>query len=232
MHGNSAFGSIAFDNYARRNALGADLIAGPLAYRLRAPKRQRKSGHTGYVFVTGVGLKRPTRRWRDAQKPQVFLGSFGWLDEATGLKTGRLGFVGILGLLAAWCLWGAVTRRATVKHGRVLGPAVRVFLELFPVLCPQSGPEGYVISRSSRTTLSRAEARLGELIGAEVIRVARTHLPTVPRGRIELIRQDVVVCVIGNNPRESYSFFPSSTLLGFSNPPSPPAIASARNETG
>jgi len=97
MHGNSAFGSIAFDNYARRNALGADLIAGPLAYRLRAPKRQRKSGHTGYVFVTGVGLKRPTRRWRDAQKPQIFLGSFGWLDEATGLKTGRLGFVGILG---------------------------------------------------------------------------------------------------------------------------------------
>ncbi len=139
MHGNSAFGSIAFDNYARRNALGADLIAGPLAYRLRAPKRQRKSGHTGYVFVTGVGLKRPTRRWRDAQKPQVFLGSFGWLDEATGLKTGRLGFVGILGLLAAWCLWGAVTRRATVKHGRVLGPAVRVFLELFPGSLPAVG---------------------------------------------------------------------------------------------
>jgi len=139
MHGNSACCSIAFDNYARRNALGADLIAGPLAYRLRAPKRQRKSGHTGYVFVTGVGLKRPTRRWRDAQKPQIFLGSFGWLDEATGLKTGRLGFVGILGLLAAWCLWGAVTRRATVKHGRVLGPAVRVFLELLPGSLPAVG---------------------------------------------------------------------------------------------
>jgi hypothetical protein len=80
-----------------------------------------------------------------------------------------------------------------------------------------------LISRRSRTTLSRTEARLGELIGAEGTGVARSPLPTVPRGRLEMIRQDVVVCVIGTiqeNPTLS-----SRHLIcwGLSNPPSPPA---------
>jgi hypothetical protein len=34
-----------------------------------------------------------------------------------------------------------------------------------------------------------------------------------------MIRQDAPVCAIGESPTKAYSFFPSSTLLGFSNPP-------------
>jgi hypothetical protein len=51
------------------------------------------------------------------------------------------------------------------------------------------------------------------------ISVAPRSPATVPRGRIEMIRQNAPLCAIGESPTKAYSFFPSSTLSGFSNLP-------------
>jgi hypothetical protein len=76
---------------------------------------------------------------------------------------------------------------------------------------------GLAKMRDSSASLHRA--RLATHSISTPISVAPPCRATVPRGRIEMIGQDAPVCAIGESPTKAYSFFPSSTLLRFSNPP-------------